>query len=392
MPRTPKAAEIQASPFLPIPEPLLRHHSEVLARVMKQWKGSGKVPPVLLVSGPGGIGKTAIIHYLAQWLLCSRTGLGKSMPQEDTGPDLFGGAPLGDAPTAAEAESAGSDPLRPCGECPSCQKALRNTWVDFTEIAALNEDGSSGTLKVEQFRELKSTMGFGAYDGAFRITAIRDADRMTVQAANSLLKLLEEPPPGWVFFLSAADPSLLLPTLVSRCQTLRLRPLSHATIGELLRQSGAPSDRHAVAIAQSQGSWRKAQALCEDETWDARKQLLKFIDEPQAELSALVDWAASEPSHFTLLLDQLEQMTAELIRWSLDPATINLSALDSKKTLSQHAASLCKKLGSAEMAREFWFAQSERLFEARQTSLAPLNRKLLTQNLLMPWLSPGTAA
>ena len=82
----------------------------------------------------------------------------------------------------------------------------------LTEITAEidSEEGvtSTGALKIDQFRRLKETAGYGAHEGSHRVILIPNADRMTTQAANSVLKILEEPPRGWVFILTASDPTL----------------------------------------------------------------------------------------------------------------------------------------------------------------------------------------
>jgi DNA polymerase-3 subunit delta' len=363
---------------LPAPEPLLRHHGVTLDRSLRQWLEQDRLPPVLLITGPSGIGKRSVVYHLSQWILCERTGFRPKQAEEEV--SLFG-----DAAPAAELAPI-EQRLAPCGECLHCVKALKHTWVDFTEIASEEE-----ALKIDQFRKLKATLGFGAFDGAYRITFIRDADRMTPQAANSLLKILEEPPPGWIFFLTAADPSLLLPTLVSRCQRLRLQPLGEDTIRELLKLGEVPAERQAVAAKLAQGSWTRAIKLADPEIWDQRAAVFRFLERPQVELNALVDWAAQEDSHFQFLLDQLEQASEDLIRWSTSreaAADYAWRNLDGQRSLEAHALDAIKRMGSAREAREFWTRRAERLFRARIESLAPLNRKLLIQDILIAWMAP----
>jgi hypothetical protein len=108
-------------------------------------------------------------------------------------------------------------------------------------------------------------------------------------------------------------------------------------------------------------------------------------------LGTLVDWAAREPRHLDLMLDQLEQLTGELIRWSVSteaytPDSFPWANSDGRPALVQPAKAATKRLGSTRAAREFWIERSERMALARQQALAPLNRKLLIQDLLLPWL------
>jgi hypothetical protein len=403
-----EAAENKTPGILPVPGPVIAHHAPTLEGPMREWALSGHVPPTLLLTGTAGSGKRHLAYWLAQWILCERSGFAKPGYAEsgvdDSGEvDMFSGSLFGaEAPTevaaattpsrAAASKQDGPAP-GPCGECASCKKAVQGNWVDFTEVLPEDSDGATaegGTLKVDQFRKIKSTLGFGAHEGAYRIVLIPNADRMTLQAANSVLKLLEEPPPGWIFFLTASDPTLVLPTILSRCQSLRLRPFQPETIRELLDTAGIEPERADICSRLAQGSWTKAVKLAEPMTWDHRDVLFRFLKEPASELSALVDWASASNPQFELLVDQLEQLTSELIRWSVvgRPAeSYAWNNADGRGSLVFHANATTKSLGGTEAARDFWIARAERLARVRQESLAPLNRKILVQDLLLPWLA-----
>lgn len=369
-----KAAPAPETPgVLPLPKAAADHHAQVLGGPMKEWQTQRRVPPVLLLTGIPGVGKRSMAYYLAQWLLCERTGLNQVV-SEDSGGDLFGGL-LGEAPKPAA--PVGDEP-RPCGECMSCQRAIRGTWIDFVEVLP-EEEGES--LKIEQFRKLKTQLGFGAHEGNYRVILIPNADRMTVQAANSVLKLLEEPPAGWIFFLTASDSNLLLPTLVSRCQTIRLKPFTKATLEELL--GDVRGGKQALCAELGQGSWGKALEWTEEESWKNRDTLLTFLREPQAAIGPLVDWASQDTREFTRMIDQLESLTMDLIRWTLEeapPEKHSWMNSDAKAALASHARA------RGTQSRAFWIERAERLARVRQELGAPLNRKLLAQDLLLPWL------
>jgi len=375
-------SESPASPgILPLQPRIVAHHEQVLLGPMREWSAQKRVPPVLLLTGTAGIGKREIGYHLAQWIFCERTAFQES--EAEAGFDLFGGG--GDASAGTTAEPL----LRPCGECTACQRALHSNWVDFSEILPNEEDNASGALKIEQFRNLKARLGFGAHEGRYRIVLIPNAEKMTVQAANSVLKLLEEPPAGWVFFLTASDPTLLLPTIVSRCQTLRLKPFQREELMELLSEAGVSDERREICSQLAQGSWVRAIALASDEVWEQRQVIFAFLKEPGAVVNQLVDWAAQEDGNFRLLLDQLEQMTSELVRWSVSDRTgQKWISVDGKRVLEAHAARVVQARKSVESAREFWIARGERIAKARGEASAPLNRKLLTQDVLLPWLDP----
>lgn len=324
---------------------------------MAEWARMRTLPPVLLLSGPTGVGKRALAHYLGQWILCEISGL------------------------ASHGRS-------PCGKCSNCLRAIAGTWVDFVEV--LPEEDSSESLKVEQFRKIRSSMGFGAYEGSHRMILIPNADRMTPQAANSMLKLLEEPPPGWVFFLTARDPALLLPTLVSRCQVVRLKPFSLEELTLLLEIARIPKGRQGICASLAQGSWERAVHLASEETWVNREILFQFLVQPENHLNALMDWAALSNRNFNLLVDQLELITLDLLKFSLSeeqhPDHYPWMNSDGKNALSAHTQVKMKTKGRAPAGR-FWLSCSERLAQAREQALTPVNRKVLIQDLLLPWLA-----
>lgn len=348
-----------------LPDLIRQHHAKVLYASMKEWGNSHQIPSVLLLTGQPGIGKRIAAYSLAQWILC-RPFLKK--------------------------ESSSS--LEACGECESCTKFTTGSSVDFIEISSSTEEQSIDahqTLKIEQFRKLKSTLGFGALEGNFKVVLISYAERMTVQAANSVLKLLEDPPKDWVFILTAHDSSLLLPTLVSRCQTVRLRPFISSEIKELLNFFSVTGEKQEICAEMAQGSWKRALFLSENEFWKNRKSLFHFIQDPLTNFNSIMDWSLESSSNVDFLIDLLEQLSFDLIQWTLNADSISLEKFkwthfDCKNEILTYAQKTIQQLGSAQNAREFWLKQSERLARARQELNLPLNRKLFLQDLLLPWI------
>ncbi len=390
--KTDTAPKQQINPVLPLPERVIRHHLATLERPMREWKSSGRIPPVLLLSGISGIGKRSMAHYLSQWIFCERNGFAKPAPGDDDqgAMDLFGGGAL-ETPVPVEASAAGEALIEPCGECPACLRALHGTWVDFTEVRPESDgETESRTLKADQFRQIKSQLGFGAHEGAYRVVLIPDADRMTPQAANSMLKLLEEPPPGWIFLLTAGDPALILPTVLSRCQQMRFRPFNLDEIRALVADAGVPAARAELCAQLAQGSWGRALKLAEPEMWEQRPQVLKLFQDPSAAINPLIDWAASAPESFDLLLNQLESLLAELVQWSLKPEASEAKAWqnsDAKAALLAYAKLRVPQPTSAPAARMRWLDSLDRLAQVRRRAPAPLNRKILLQDLLLPFLA-----
>ena len=138
---------------------------------------------------------------------------------------------------------------RPCDVCDSCKKCLNGMHPDIHEIAP-----EKNTIKVEQIRDLQDTMALTSYAGGMKIAIIRRADCMNVNAQNALLKTLENPTGDALFFLLTEAPSALLPTVVSRCLTVRFRCLEPAACAEVLQRQGVAHERAALLAALSQGS------------------------------------------------------------------------------------------------------------------------------------------
>ena len=154
---------------------------------------SGRMHHAILFSGPDGIGKQTLARVVANLLLCT-------------------------TPMGAE----------PCRACGGCHRFDEGTHADYLSVGLLQK--SDGTLekmiKVDQIRALQKKLTLKSYEGGRRVIVITDADRMNPSTANALLKTLEEPPQDTVFLLTTNVPSALLPTVISRCQSLRLAPLS----------------------------------------------------------------------------------------------------------------------------------------------------------------------
>jgi len=168
-----------------------------------------RVSHAYLFTGPPGIGKSTLALNLAQALLC-------------------------------EAED------KPCGECEPCRKTLKGIHpdvyvVDLRFQARLREEPEEEQteLRIDTIRSVTQEAGLKPFEARRKVLVIPDAENMNAKAANALLKTLEEPPPHVVLLLTAADTRLLLPTIVSRCQVLTLRPVPFKIIeDELLVRHG----------------------------------------------------------------------------------------------------------------------------------------------------------
>jgi hypothetical protein len=177
---------------------------------------------------------------------------------------------------------------------------------------------------------------------------------------------------------------------------IRLKPFSSLQIEDLLKASGVESRRRKVCASLSQGSWKRALQFSEDEIWEKRKEVFQFLEDPGQYIPSLVDWSTQDSHHLEILVDLLEQITSDFIRWSSlslphqPQQDFEWIHSDYQKELL-HIAQLCiRKLGSLSFAKTFWMAQAERLASIRHEMTLPLNRKLLVQDILLPWLGVMT--
>ena len=200
--------------------------------------GRRRLPPALLFSGPSGVGKKTLALAVGRALLCE-------------GDD-------GDA----------------CDGCAACSRAGRGLHPDAVLV---EPDGAS--IKIEQVRDAVREIAGRPFEGRARAFVFDEAHLVTEQAQNALLKSLEEPPATSHVFLVTASPQALLPTIRSRCQTLRFSPLPQSLLETHLREtSGLSPDEARLRAALSGGSLGVALAF-ESEAWrDLRVELLEMLE------------------------------------------------------------------------------------------------------------------
>jgi len=114
------------------------------------------------------------------------------------------------------------EPGEPCGECRACTLIGRMQHPDLAVVQAAQ---SGGTLKVDQIRELQSSLSLAPYEAQYRVALLLRFEEAHISAQNAFLKTLEEPPPRVILLVTAESPERLLPTVVSRCEVIRLRSL-----------------------------------------------------------------------------------------------------------------------------------------------------------------------
>ena len=226
-----EAARSEA-PELPHPRenPVLLGH-EIAEAALLQCFNAGRLPHAWLITGPRGIGKATLAYRFARFLLAEGSGSG-------SGGGLFA-AP---ATSLAVAPTHQAFRLVASGSHPDLLVVERG--IDPKRKRQRREIVAEDARAVGDFLHLTSSQG------GWRVVIVDGADVMNPHAANSLLKILEEPPRRTVLLLVSDNPGRLLPTIRSRCRTLALKPLGDGPIAELLqrfRPDLSPEDRAVVA-------------------------------------------------------------------------------------------------------------------------------------------------
>ena len=207
-----------------------RRLTTLLARAIERES----LPPTLLFAGPAGIGKWAVARAAAQAVNCLD-------------------------PVRAPNDYLAIDA---CGTCRACDRIARGVHVD---VIALEPDDRA-SIKIDVVREVLGRTSFRPFEGKRRVVLIREADTLEPQAQNSLLKSLEEPPPGTIFILTTAVPGALLPTVRSRCMRLRFGRLTSAEVsGALVRDHDRSEDEARQAAPLADGSIGQALALADND-------------------------------------------------------------------------------------------------------------------------------
>ena len=278
---------------------------EVLRRAIKR----GRLAHAYLFHGPEGVGKDALALELTKALNCS---------QGDTDG---------------------------CDRCPSCKKisALQHPDLKFIfpipskvrETDLREKTGqkakdpyqpihfpASASISIERIRELRRQASLKPFEGKWRVIIISEADKMTQEASNALLKILEEPSEKMLFLLTTSRLNHLLPTIVSRCQNLRFDRLKVKEIEEGLLKRGVVPERAKLVARLSMGSFRKALELIQEDIDAQRQQALGFL---QVGLKGgifdrlnLVEKLVTEKDR-----EKIKDMLNLLLLWLRDLALIN---------------------------------------------------------------------
>ncbi len=205
--------------------------------------GTGKVSHAYIINGEKSSGKEFIARIFAMTLQCEKKG------------------------------------TESCQECHSCKQALSDNHPDIIHVT----HEKPNTISVDDIRaQVNNDVGIKPYSGPYKIYIINEAEKMTPQAQNAILKTLEEPPAYAVILLLTTNVNSLLPTILSRCVVLNMKPVADELVKKyLMEQLHVPDYKAEVCVAFARGNIGKAKALASSEDFENVKSealsLLKYI-------------------------------------------------------------------------------------------------------------------
>jgi DNA polymerase-3 subunit delta' len=279
-------------------------------REILETEAVGRLGHAWLISGPRGIGKATLAYRLARHVLAGRTDAATGNAGDGGGLFAMEAAPVRVAPDAG----LDMDP-----EHPVFRRVAAGSHGDLRVIERAVADDKTGRRKTEivvgDVRDLAGFMGMTPSEGGWRVVIVDEAETMNRNAANALLKVLEEPPGRAMLLLVSHNPARLLPTIRSRCRRLQLRALDDGVMATLIARhlpDLGPDDRRSL-VGLAEGSIGRAIDLAGQGGLELCRDLISLLGgmpRLNAErLHALGDRVARDDQAFSAL--------AELFPWWL---------------------------------------------------------------------------
>lgn len=304
---------------------------------MNAFLGKATIPHALVFSGLEGTGKMAAATAFAMACNCLTIQPSVEARNAHTPPD-----------TAA---------LPACAHCRACKKIKSANHPDILHLKPAGD-----TIKVKQIRDLLDTLALKPFEAQTRVVILQDAQALNPSAGNALLKALEEPPADTLFILTTAELSDLMPTIVSRCQHVRFRPLAQTVIAEALAATGKISSTDAAVAARlSGGSLARAEHLATANWMRYRQWLLAqaaaLTSATPGNLLALAAMIAGRKDRIADTIAILKTWFRDLLVYGQAPEKIinrDMQALVLQAARTETTESLLKKLNALDtVSRRF---------------------------------------
>jgi len=334
--------------------------NEEVKQSLRRLLSGGRVPGSLLFTGEEGIGKKLFALEMAKALNCrNRQG------------------------------------FEACDECSSCKRISNSTfppfgnadddkermiWSEHADVAMVRP--YKQIIRVKPMRELEREANFRPFEGAARVFIVEDAEYMNDQAANALLKTLEEPPATSHLILTTTNPTALKATIRSRCQVIRFAPIAAGEIEQfLIEHKDVPAEDAKLLAQTSRGSIGRALSADVDDYRERRESMLAILKALTLSgdraylLRAAEDLAsAKERADYEQSLDVLEALIRDAWALSLGRPADSIINKDRLKDLSRIASELRSEKAAS------WLTTIEELRGALEVNL---NRKIASDGLMM---------
>ena len=327
--------------------------------LLTQTLAAGRLPGAMLFTGEEGIGKKLFALELAKALNCR-------------------------SPHGVEG----------CGFCPSCVRISKLNhpqsnepedlkeiiWTDHPDVGMVV--APKRVLLVDQMRKIEREANFRPYEGKARVFLIEDADKLNDQAANALLKVLEEPPHTSHIVLITSRPAGFLATIRSRCQMIRFSPLTAQEIeGYLIRNKFADAEDARIRARIARGSIGRALAQDFEEFAEQRQAMLRVLDALTLSDDRIQLLRASEELNAAQFKDEFECRLDILETLIRDAWMLALHAPAKSVVNEDLLAQLEKISGKLDLAHTAgWISQIE---EMREQLIVNINRKAATDALFL---------
>lgn len=251
---------------------------EKAKRLLSRSLTAGRVPHAYIFKGPEGVGKRLFARGVAAAVNCRDT-----------------------------------QRLGACGVCSSCKKFRSMNHPDFLVVSP-----ERGVIKIDQIRRLTRELSYPPYESVMRVVVLEDVHTMRREAANSLLKTLEEPPENNLLILTAEASQEILATLTSRCQVVPFSQLSVDDTVAILVQEGIDREAARLLARLSEGSPGKALLFQKTEMIGLWRKLVSFLSDPAVDPNRDVGVLLHLAENMAALKEELPALLGLLKIWLRD--------------------------------------------------------------------------
>jgi DNA polymerase III subunit delta' len=316
----------------------------------------GRVAHAYLLAGPAHVGKMTLAKDLAMALNCE-----------------------GETP--------------PCGECRSCKRIQAGSHSDVQVIAlGKGADGKPQTeIGVEEIRQVQHSANLPPFEGRCKVFIIDGAETLSTEAANRLLKTLEEPEDHVVFILLTAREDLVLPTVISRCQRMDLIPAPASQIeSALVDRWKVPPERASLLSHLSRGRLGWAVASIEEGSLDQYNEIMDELTAVTDEgLDARFEYAAKLATEFSQSRERVQEKLGLWLDWWHDVLLVKSGLREAVVNIDRLAA--LEKSANA-LTIEQVMASFESITQAGEQLKRNANARLALEVMMLNLPEPGNAA